>query len=100
VGWETTRGRSGSSLSARPPPRGPGSGATLTAREWGIANLATTGLRNREIAARLYLSRRTVESHLNRIFAKLEVRSRTAMARRLADMPHHHGQASRRPFDP
>jgi DNA-binding CsgD family transcriptional regulator len=67
-------------------PRTPGSGAPLTAREWEIAELTTTGLSNKEIAARLYLSRRTVESHLARIYAKLEVRSRTAMARRLADL--------------
>ncbi len=59
----------------------------LTAREREIADLATTGLSNKEIADRLYLSRRTVESHLNRIFAKLDVRSRTAMAHRLADLP-------------
>jgi DNA-binding NarL/FixJ family response regulator len=67
-------------------PRVPGNGVALTTREWEIANLTTTGLSNKEIAARLHLSRRTVESHLARIFAKLEVRSRTAMASRLADM--------------
>jgi DNA-binding CsgD family transcriptional regulator len=68
-------------------PSGWGNGVTLTAREREIANMATTGLSNKEIAAQLYLSRRTVESHLTRIFAKLEVHSRTAMARRLADLP-------------
>jgi DNA-binding CsgD family transcriptional regulator len=66
-------------------PHLPNNSATLTAREREIADLATTGLSNKEIAARLYLSRRTVESHLNRVFAKLEVRSRTAMAHRLGD---------------
>ncbi|GIH16899.1 ATP-binding protein [Rugosimonospora africana] len=59
---------------------------SLTPREREIAELATTGLSNKEIADRLYLSRRTVESHLNRIFAKLDVRSRTAMAHRLTDL--------------
>jgi DNA-binding CsgD family transcriptional regulator/tetratricopeptide (TPR) repeat protein len=68
------------------PPGVPSNGVTLTAREAEIANLVKTGLSNKEIATQLYLSRRTVESHLNRIFAKLEVRSRTAMARRLAEM--------------
>ncbi|MGC5053393.1 helix-turn-helix transcriptional regulator [Micromonospora sp. DT48] len=65
--------------------------AVLTAREREIAGLATTGLSNKEIAARLFLSPRTIESHLNRIFAKLQVHSRTAMARRLTDGARDHG---------
>ncbi|GIJ38433.1 ATP-binding protein [Micromonospora andamanensis] len=63
----------------------PAGDTVLTAREQEIAGLATTGLSNKEIAARLYLSPRTVESHLNRVFAKLQVRSRTAMAARLTE---------------
>lgn len=61
-------------------------GAALTRREREIADLATTGLSNKQIADRLYLSPRTVESHLNRIYVKLEVRSRTAMVHRLAGL--------------
>jgi DNA-binding CsgD family transcriptional regulator len=57
--------------------------ATLTTRELEIARLAAEGLSNQEIASRLYLSRRTVESHLSRIFAKLDVHTRTAMVNRL-----------------
>jgi DNA-binding NarL/FixJ family response regulator len=57
----------------------------LTSRELEVAELVAVGLTNKEIAERLFLSRRTVESHLTRIFAKLDVRSRTAMARRLRD---------------
>ncbi|MEV2241013.1 AAA family ATPase [Micromonospora sp. NPDC049891] len=72
------------------PARSPGD-AVLTAREREIAGLATTGLSNKEIAARLYLSPRTIESHLNRVFAKLQVRSRTAMARRLTEDVGDHG---------
>ncbi|GIJ24419.1 helix-turn-helix transcriptional regulator [Micromonospora lutea] len=68
----------------------PAGTAVLTAREREIAGLATTGLSNKEIAARLYLSPRTVESHLNRVFAKLQVHSRTAMARRLTEDARDH----------
>jgi DNA-binding NarL/FixJ family response regulator len=77
---------SGPAPAGQPPHREQANGVGLTAREREIADLATTGLSNKEIAAKLYLSRRTVESHLTRIFDKLEVHSRTAMAHRLADM--------------
>lgn len=55
--------------------------ALLTDREREVAVLVGTGESNREIAQRLHLSTRTVESHLGRIYRKLEVRSRTALAR-------------------
>ena len=58
--------------------------ASLTDREREVAELAGTGLTNREIASRLYLSQKTVEAHVSRVFAKLGVRSRAALARRLA----------------
>jgi DNA-binding CsgD family transcriptional regulator len=48
----------------------------LTRREREIAGLAAGGLSSREIAQRLTLSVRTVDSHLSRVFAKLGVRSR------------------------
>ncbi|WP_432837561.1 AAA family ATPase [Dactylosporangium sp. CA-092794] len=57
---------------------------TLTEREREVADLAGLGLTNREIAGRLYLSQKTVEAHVSRVFAKLGVRSRAALARRLA----------------
>jgi DNA-binding CsgD family transcriptional regulator len=56
---------------------------TLTSRERQVADLVAVGLSNQEVAARLFVSRRTVEAHLARIFPKLDVRSRTALARRL-----------------
>ena len=55
----------------------------LTRREREIADLVATGLTNQEIATRLFVSRRTVESHLSHIFPKLNVHTRSALAHRL-----------------
>lgn len=52
----------------------------LTEREREIAELAAEGKRSREIADQLYLSTRTVEAHLARVYRKLEVSSRAALA--------------------
>jgi DNA-binding NarL/FixJ family response regulator len=49
----------------------------LTEREIEVLQYATQGLSNQEIADKLYLSLRTVQSHLNHIFNKLQVSSRT-----------------------
>lgn len=51
----------------------------MTAHELQIVRLAADGLTNREIGQRLYLSHRTVSSHLHRIFPKLGVVSRTEL---------------------
>jgi DNA-binding CsgD family transcriptional regulator len=51
----------------------------LTPQELQIAQLAADGLTNREIGQRLYLSHRTVSSHLHRIFPKLAVTTRSAL---------------------
>lgn len=56
----------------------------LTAQELQIAQMAADGLTNREIGEKLYLSHRTVGSHLYRIFPKLEITSRSALATALA----------------
>lgn len=53
----------------------------LTRAELHVARLAAHGLSNAEIAAHLVVSRRTVESHLARVFRKLGVRNRTQLAR-------------------
>ena len=49
-----------------------------------MATLVAAGKRNREVAAALFLSEKTVESHLARIYDKLGVRSRAALATILA----------------
>jgi DNA-binding CsgD family transcriptional regulator len=51
----------------------------LTAQEAQIARLAADGLSNREIGQQLYLSHRTVSSHLYRVFPKLGISSRSQL---------------------
>jgi len=55
----------------------------LSPQEAQIARLAADGLSNREIGERLFLSHRTVGSHLYRIFPKLDITSRAQLATRL-----------------
>ena len=57
--------------------------ASLTRRELEIAELVRDRKTNREIAAELFLSEKTVETHLHHIFGKLGVSSRTSVARAL-----------------
>lgn len=53
----------------------------LTGREREVASLVAAGLTNRQIAERLYVSIRTVEGHLYRIFTKLDIDDRDHLAR-------------------
>lgn len=66
---------------ARIPGRAPASGE-LSATERSVAELVAAGLSNKEIAAKLFVTVRTVESNLSHIYAKLGVRSRTELAAR------------------
>ncbi|MFC7362203.1 helix-turn-helix transcriptional regulator [Nocardioides astragali] len=66
------------------PNRGPDARDQLTAHELHIAQLAAGGLTNKEIGQRLFLSHRTVSSHLHRIFPKLGVVSRAELGNVIA----------------
>jgi DNA-binding CsgD family transcriptional regulator len=71
---------SGTSVSPRPGAGVEGGETVLSAREREIADLAAQGLSNREIGERLYLSHRSVGAALYRIFPKLGITSRAALA--------------------
>jgi DNA-binding NarL/FixJ family response regulator len=64
----------------RPQPTG-----ELTPAERRVVELAVDGLANKEIARTLFVSVRTVEVHLKHAYAKLGIRSRTQLARRLSE---------------
>lgn len=66
--------------------RAVGGTVALSAQERTIAELAAAGQSNKQIAAQLYLSPRTVGAHLYRIFPKLGVTSRAALGQALRDL--------------
>jgi DNA-binding CsgD family transcriptional regulator len=59
-------------------------GTSLTASEERVAALVAEGLTNKQVAGRLFVTDRTVEGHLSRIYAKLGVHSRAELAARFA----------------
>lgn len=60
-------------------------GTTLSVRELEVARAVASGLSNAEVAAALFISPRTVTTHLDRIYARLGLGSRAALTRYLAD---------------
>jgi ATP/maltotriose-dependent transcriptional regulator MalT len=69
---------------AKAPKRGAGTNDDLTAQEVQIARLASDGLSNAQIAAQLFVSPRTVEWHLRKIFTKLSISRRGQLRQRCA----------------
>ena len=67
--------------------RAPGVLARLTPQEYQIVTLAARGLSNREIAAQLFLSHRTVGYHLYKAYPKLDISSRAQLASLIAEQP-------------
>jgi DNA-binding CsgD family transcriptional regulator len=58
----------------------------LTESERRVAELAAAGLTNREVAAQLFMSPKTVEANISRVYRKLGIRSRAQLGARLAQM--------------
>ena len=77
-------------------PRGRGTGPYgLTRREYEVANLVSNGYTNKQIADELFLSTRTIETHLSHIFTKLSVTSRVGLINTLkqSEIGHTNGRA-------
>ncbi|KAA9152110.1 helix-turn-helix transcriptional regulator [Amycolatopsis acidicola] len=64
-------------------PRGERGHDELTPQETAVSRLVAKGLSNRDVATELYLSTKTVQYHLTRVYAKLGIRSRAELAARL-----------------
>src|SRR5207248_5306705 len=63
----------------------PGDAHSLTKTERRVAEMVASGLTNREVAAQLFISPKTVEANLSKIYSKYGVRSRTELAARMAE---------------
>ncbi len=62
-----------------------GDASQLTPSEERVAELAARGLTNRQVAAALLVSPKTVEANLARVYRKLDIRTRAELGRQMAD---------------
>ncbi len=100
AGRRLTRAQAIAEVLATRPPGETGTPSSLSSiqlspRERDVLRLLAGGMRNRDIADALFISRRTVEGHVARIFAKLEVSTRVEAARAAVDL----GLADPNPWD-
>jgi DNA-binding CsgD family transcriptional regulator len=82
--WAARARRELSATGERLAPRPEGGAVELTPQESRVALAVADGLTNAEVAQQLFLSVKTVEFHLGRVYRKLDVRSRGGLARALA----------------
>lgn len=94
VAWSTRAMRELQASGQRVRRHKPDAWSKLSAQELQVAQLAAQGLTNREIGEQLYLSHRTVGSHLYRVFPKLGVRSRSQLHRALESTTKQEGGRS------
>ena len=86
TGWAERAGNELAATGARRRRRRTG-GWSLTSQETRVALLVAEGMSNREVAAALFLSPRTVEHHLGSVFRKRGWRSRSELVRAMAGGP-------------
>jgi DNA-binding CsgD family transcriptional regulator len=60
--------------------------AVLSASEERVAELASLGMTNREISAAMFISPKTVEANLSRVYRKFGIRSRAELGRRMSEL--------------
>jgi DNA-binding CsgD family transcriptional regulator len=84
--WEE-QAASGLARSGKVLRREPAQRDELTPAELEVASLISEGKRNKEIAAALWMSEKTVEAHLSRIYRKVGVRNRAELAARRPGRP-------------
>ena len=86
-GWAEQAGAELKATGERARRRNPSTIDDLTPQETTVARLVATGLTNREVASRLFLSPKTIETHLAHVFRKTGVRTRAELAHRFRDSP-------------
>jgi DNA-binding NarL/FixJ family response regulator len=85
--WVARAGQELRATGSHRPGTPPGPGTPLTPQQREIAQLAAAGLTNKEIGEHLFLSPRTVSTHLYQLFPKLGVSSRAALRDALDRFP-------------